>query len=359
MNERDEVRVELRILAACRLAIRASLGTRLGVMTPSEMVDWFVSDPRDALLKVEGHGPRKAKDKRWRIIWVSSLIDSVCQGLLSYSQNKADIAAFQSGKPTCHAMGCGHSDSGIHQLVEAVHAATQGGPPIKLQSSDASGFDFSITRRAMLTDGMRRVDLFQTDSGDVRAAMLHLMMCEEMANSAHVVAIHGSLWECLHFGSTASGIPNTTSQNTWVRAFVLFIAGAILVWTLGGDEIHFGEVCAATLLEWGIVIKPGSQKDGHSGDFEMLSHNYLRDSFGSSAIFLNIEKLVGTVLLNHANKKPLTPAQASGHLHVLRSSEAQLTEYLRVAEWLGYDPEEMVAGVMPDYTVGDEEQDSQ
>ena len=335
---------ELRKLAAIRLLLRSAAGASMAVMTPLEMVELFLADPKEIFLKGESHSGAKRRGKRWRMIWVSSVIDAVCQSLISLNQNKRDIYDYQAGAKTVHGSGVGHHDDGIKLLMQQI-SSFAGDVPIK--SSDASGWDLSVARLALLLDGERRSQcvpllnstIFEADQDDrdIYLAASLSFYTDAFANSAHALNFKGVVFVCDKYGITATGTPNTTSQNSFMRSFILFVAGALWVLSVGDDENHVGDVDEEVLAEWGVITKDGSEGEGFANDFAMLSHDYKKDACGRCyAEYTNVKKMISTNALKLARGEPISPQVVGGQLYVLRDSLVATETYKTAAKVCGW-----------------------
>lgn len=332
---------ELRKLVSIRMLLRSAAGASMATMTPMQMLVMFLADPKEIFLKAERHSGAKRRGKRWRMIWISSVLDTVCQGLTSYNQNKRDIYDYQVGAKTVHGAGVGHHHEGIKLLMKQIEsfAGTQ-----TVESSDASGWDLSVARLAILLDAERRAQCVknkESDSDDenheIRLAASLSFYTDAFANSAHSLSFKGMVFVCEKYGITATGTLNTTSQNSFMRSFILFVAGAEWALSVGDDENHTGEVDKAILAEWGVITKEGSEGEGTANDFAMLSHDYKKDACGRCyAEYTNVEKMISTNALKVARGEPIHPQVVGGQLYVLRDSPQALELYKKAAELCGW-----------------------
>jgi len=393
---------ELRVFVAIRKILRAAAGARMGVMDGDEMQRLFLSDPKEQFLKQESQGPPKSRENRWRIIWNSSLIDSICQQLMCFTANKNDIADFQtSGTTTLHGLGTGHDTQGVKHLISKVRA---GAGEHAIHGSDASGFDLSVPRLGIMLDAERRSlkvnpvsqRVLAKDCGGLRSvtmpepgqpraqdgpddmeealpeptqALVSKSLCatkeedepvpepplteedklaiyrasalwlytDAFANTAHTLNFFGEVWVCNQYGMTASGLPNTSSQNSFFRGFVLLRAGALWVITVGDDENHTGDVDEALMSEWGTITKKGSGTTGTADDFSMLSHRYVYEDGKCRAEYLNLDKMLATNLLMCSRGERIPEIAVAAQLRVLRSTPDQIAKYREIAAEFGGD----------------------
>jgi hypothetical protein len=329
-NQDPAISGKLRILVAIRLLLRAAAGARMATMTPAQMRVLFLSDPKEAFLKSEAQGGVKSKARRWRIIWNASLLDSICQSLLSMGACKQDIMDFQTpGTATLHGLGTGHHPDGIKHFVDKVRA---GAKECTINASDATGFDLGVPRLGIMLDAERKSLTVDTDAPmTIHLAAAMLLYSDAFANTAHSLNFFGEIWTCAVYGMTASGVPCTGSQNSFFRGFVLLAAGAIWAMTVGDDEAHTGDVDDDILAFWGIVTKKGSHTTGSADDFQMLSHRYIYEDGKARAEYLNIDKMLATNLLMVARGERIPPSAVAAQLMVLRDTPDAIASYKAAA----------------------------
>jgi len=355
-DSNEDIATELRMIVGCRMLLRAAAGARQGTMSAKQQRSLFLVDPKEAFIKPEDHGPEKVASGRFRIIWLASLVDTICQMLGSYNACKTDIDQYQQkGSKTIHGLGSGHHKEGVEHFIQRVQ---QGAGSLEVVSTDASGFDMSVPRLGILLDAERKLQTvsakptafthtFPEDAGqspisdeDVRAiheASAIMLYGDAFAHSAHSINFFGEVWDCTQFGMTGSGLFTTGSQNSFFRAFTLLDAGANWVIAVGDDESHTGDVDEKVLRHWGTVTKAGSTTRGDCNDFAMLSHQYLYDpaTGRSRARYLNIDKMLGTNLLSVSRGEEIPDIAVAAQLSVLKDNDEALAEYKRVATLFG------------------------
>jgi hypothetical protein len=150
-------------------------------MTPKQMVDAGLQDPRVPFIKGEPHGKNKQESKRWRLIWVCSVVDILAAGITHRRQDKADINSYQEGFSGYHCVGMGHHDDGIEALGNVLDRI--GSTTGKLTSSDVKGWDFGVRRQWLLYDGLRRIRL-----GPGTSLFDELIWCEQMSTSGALIS---------------------------------------------------------------------------------------------------------------------------------------------------------------------------
>lgn len=265
-------------LALSRLILIAIAGEQLSDLDPIELVKYGCGDVKEIFMKPEGHSPQKTEEGRFRLIWISSLIDLTVQALLHKADNSAHVDAYQAGTLTCAGLGMGHSSEGLKHLVRAFES--EGVARVNV-SSDASAFDLSIDGMFIHADGHRRAEnCSDPDVGRLVERYAHIL-------SSHVLNNQGDVWLCCKYGVTSSGQLSTTTQNTYARS-VMAAYGYCLGWTCTGDDLvgdeNFDE---KRLLDFGVRSR---DVERHVGEADFTSH--LINTSTSKAVFGNVEKLL-------------------------------------------------------------------
>jgi len=338
-------------LVQVRLALRIAEGDNIHYLRAEDMIRLGLRDPEEAFVKDEAHGESKVKSERWRLIWVSSMIDSLCQDILHRKQNKADISAYADGDLTKQAVGLGHDDAGIAHLGAAIDAMANGLP---LKGSDVIGWDFSVCRDAIYFDAERRVTCYPAyvrvgeDTPDSMALMYpldqHIKMsaallyAEAAVNSCHAIVVGDEIWVFENYGITASGVPSTSGQNSPIRSFTLAMAGAIDQMAAGDDELHTGDVDVAVLEAIGQRIKPGSESSsGPNGPVEFTSHIFEKVNGVWTATFENFPKMVAHMDLRRGFTGEPAEDMLSGMRFALRHTPDADAAFLAVCQAMGWD----------------------
>jgi len=326
--------------------LRLVYGAFIGCMTPIEMVLAGLKDPSILFSKKEAHSSKKASLKSWRQIWCCSLRDSVCTLLVHYMQNKADITAYALGGFHCQAIGLGHHDLGIERFGQTLDYLVSKSPDGRLYDRDATGWDLSVCRDAIVLDAERRSFCARESvRKPCRLVLLfRLLMLHAMISSAHVACIGKWLWECLKAGITDSGGPSTSAQNSPIRQIQAMLAGAFAACSLGDDLITAGDVIEALLRRWGVktkVLANGAGSNPANGPHDYTSHRWRRTKEGVwTAEFLNLEKLIA-----HADLRTVPTADGvrlladdarSGMLFCLRHSPDQALLFERFCRGMGW-----------------------
>ena len=337
-------------LVQVRLALRIAEGDNIHYLCAEDMVRLGLRDPEEAFVKDEAHGESKVKSARWRLIWVSSMIDSLCQDILHRKQNKADISAYTAGDLTAQAVGLGHDDNGIAHLGAAIDAMSKGLP---LKGSDVIGWDFSVCRDAIYFDAERRVSRFPdfvrigedtpttmplTYPLDQHIKMsAALLYAEAAVNSCHAIVVGDEIWVFENYGITASGIPSTSAQNSPIRSFTLAMAGAVDQMAAGDDELHTGDVDVAVLEAIGQRIKPGSETSSERHGPVEFTCQYFRKVDGVwAATFENFPKMVAHMDLRRGPDSEPAEDMLAGMRFALRhtpDAEAAFMAICRAMDW--------------------------
>lgn len=186
--------------------------------TPEQVVKYGLKDVILLTLKGEPHKPEKVKQGRFRMIWVSSLIDTFVQKLLHKALNARDIEQYQSGEKSHSAAGMGHHDEGVQHLCRAFDDMF--GDEEFLLTCDASMWDFTMFKKAHLNHAKRRVKACKDP------AVSKLIMVLAHVNYKHVCECKGDVWRCNKEGVNTSGQASTTGDNTFSRCSQALVCGA-------------------------------------------------------------------------------------------------------------------------------------
>jgi hypothetical protein len=256
----------------------AVAGEQIRELDAIELVKYGCSDVKEIFMKAEGHSPQKTVEGRFRLIWISSLVDLTVQAMLHKADNATHVDAYQAGHLTCAALGMGHSPDGLKHLVRAFE---QEGVASSNVSSDASAFDLSIDASFIQCDGERRGDnCADPEVGRLVRRYAHVLC-------SHVLNNQGDIWLVLKYGVTTSGQLSTTTQNTFARS-IMAAYGGCKGWTCAGDDLvgddNFDE---KRLLHFGVRSR---DVEKHEGEADFTSH--LINTGTSKAVFCNVEKLL-------------------------------------------------------------------
>jgi len=205
-------------LVQCRLVLMLIHADSVSGYTPEQAVKFGLKDVLLLSVKQEPHAPKKAKQGRYRMIWISSLIDCFVQKLLHKALNARDIDHYQSGEKFHSAAGMGHHDEGIKHLCSAFDAVF--GDDEFLLTCDASMWDFTMDKQAHLNHAKRRC--LSCDD----PAVSSLIMTLAHLNYKHVCENKGEIWRCNKEGVNTSGQSSTTADNTFTRHSQAKVCGA-------------------------------------------------------------------------------------------------------------------------------------
>jgi hypothetical protein len=330
-------RDDLLYLVSARLALRMASASALPTMTPWDMVKLGLRDPEELGPKMEGHDEGKVKDKRWRMIWVTSMIDAVAQAYTHKPQNNEDISAYGEEILKCQGVGMGHHDEGIAMTGKILEWVADGGD--RVSCSDASGWDLSVSRDGIVFDAERRISRF-TEYSDTAA---ELLMAEAFCNSAHVIVVGKTLVVPMNFGITASGIPSTAAQNSVIRSFTLTATGATRAHTIGDDEAHAGKVDVALLATTGVITKGAIADCPVDGPIELTSHDYEKKDGVWTARFRNLAKMLAHLDLKRVPGEPPSDNSIKGMRHCLRHSpdeDKMLCDFVTQMGWTVFPAED-------------------
>jgi len=84
-----------------RLVLRSLYYHDLPLLLPEQMHKLGLNDPKVLFLKGEAHSEKKARSGKYRVIWIPSLLDSLCQAFVHERQNKRDLQDYADGTLHC------------------------------------------------------------------------------------------------------------------------------------------------------------------------------------------------------------------------------------------------------------------
>ena len=315
--------VQLAQLGFGRLLARASMLDSLPSMTPEEMVYLGLRDPVELFVKEEPHNEKKKTTETWRLICNISLADCVAQAYLGDGLNKQQIRDYQTGFLVSHTCGMGHHDEGIQRLGEHIEKLFPNG---RVVSTDASGWDMSVSRDAIMADAMQRCLRASTCLDPQQAVGTAMaIIADKLIMSAHMFVSGLDVWSVEVYGITASGLPDTTTQNSFMRGLGAMLAGSRTVMTAGDDLLSSSPLDEEILGHQGTITKEGLEvsnwKLGETISF--TSHSYKRSDVGKwSAKFENVSKCLHRLLLTG---NP-TADQLGGVAFAMRNDDDQLKQ---------------------------------
>jgi hypothetical protein len=248
----------------------------------------------------------------------------------SYDLNKTEIEEYQLGDADFQTCGMGHHDEGVVRLGQAFDRTFSGFDQVT--SADASGWDLSVSRGHILFDAFYRVLRAKSDTNDVTRVHTMLLNADAFVNSAHVLMLGGNLVRAERYGQTASGLPNTTSQNNHMRGAAIRVAGARRAITAGDDVLIGGDVDPMVLLSHGTITKPVTVTPA-SGPLTFTSHDFTRVCGKWNAEFLGLEKCLTRLLIQTSAP---TQMQLGGVFFAVRHTPAALGVLQEVCKTLGW-----------------------
>lgn len=325
---------ELSLIVASRLIIRQAYLEKLPTWDAEQMWEHYCSDPKEGSVKDEAHNPSKVARGKWRLIWCSSLVDSMCQSLLHKRLNEASTAAYKDGENTYHCIGLGHDREGVKHLLRDVKRTFKRCNVI--YGSDKSGWDLSVSRDSLMLDTYRRIH-YSPEWTDA-------MLAEGFCNSAHLVAVSGLMLLVTRFGITASGVPSTTSQNSFVNGVLEVACGSHSVKANGDDILTSSYPDAEKIKKYGPIIKEGSITVNTPDKFEYTSHGFEE---GKEVVFLNGDKAFAKLL-----HKPFDEQVLQSLAVVMRGNHEDLAILKDIALFIyGTQPHVVEKWSRQDYTV--------
>jgi len=326
---------ELMQITVARLLARASMVHRISSMTPEELIHYGLKDPIESFIKEEPHSSDKLKKQTWRLISNVSLIDCMCEAYNDDEMNKEQIREYQSGATVSHTSGMGHHDHGIARLGSHIEKLFPSGRVI---STDATGWDFSVSRDALVADATQRIlRTYKIDDSKQSVGTAISIMCDKMAMSAHAFVTGRNLFASVIYGMTASGAPDTTTQNSFMRGLGANLAGARNTMTAGDDLLTGAPLDNDELARHGTVTKEGMAiADWKKGEpIPFTSHTLVRDANGKwSSTFCNVSKALHRLLLPGI---AVTQDQLSGVAFAMRNTKEQIDTLEKVCEAKGWN----------------------
>lgn len=291
-------------LILSRIVLLAIAGPDITELSATELVQYGLKDVLNVEMKNEGHSPAKMREERYRLIWVSSVVDCAVQALLHKADNQYYINAYQEDRVTFAAFALGHNDEGIARAVRCMLDQNL----YENITSDAEAFDFSMDGVFIRGDGQRRAKRI---AGDYTASMVQSyshILCSHVLNNG------GDVWQVEKDGITTSGHISTTAQNTYGRKVMATYAGAKTSFNLSDDLVADKHFNAKKLEELGVTSR---EVEPHVGEANFTSH--LLDFETLKALFLNVEKCLWT-LVHKANDVANNKQRFGGILYVFRNT---------------------------------------
>nr|QNN89176.1 putative RNA dependent RNA polymerase [Tulasnella barnavirus 1] len=216
-------------------------GEDVFTMSPQELIQKGICHPVRAFVKEEPHSAKKITSGKLRIIAAVSLIEQLKTRLLCSTQNKMEIACWQScpSKP-----GLGLHDEGLFVIQQNMKEILEHG---ELASTDIGSWDWSVKMWELNADAERRRRL----AGATKAGVFNFLLRVHAYCVGHSVFMTpcGSLWAQTIAGGQLSGDYNTSSSNSSMRVCAalmarqfagqpLLVGGKIPVCAMGDDAFE-------------------------------------------------------------------------------------------------------------------------
>lgn len=324
---------QLKYMVTARLALRVAAGDKIHHYTPEEMIAHGLKDPEVLQIKEEPHKKKKAVNKRWRLIWLSSVVDVVVQMVSHFTQNKADIASYQDGHLKSQTMGMGHSDEGIECLGEVIEHMTESGK-LRLKYEDVSGWDIGVLRDMWYFDAEARCICLKP--GEHRALEETLLWAEAAISSVHVVVIGNYVWTIHTYGIMGSGVYSTSATNCRGRTAELQACGAKYSTALGDDALYTGEVDKEMFATLGHVMDKDEVGEADpKGPVSFTSHSYEKKDGVWTAQFEQIDKMLVKLVLTAGPAGP-KPDQVAGCKFAIRHTPSAQLKFNGIVEEQGW-----------------------
>ena len=255
--------------------------------TPYEKVKEGLCDPIKIFVKREPHKLKKISERKFRLIWSISVVDSLVERMLYARQNKAEIRNWSEipSKP-----GIGFEDSQAALLYDAIQSVRES---IPLVDSDVSAWDMSVPYWLLLMDLERRRLL----NGEKIGSLWHRVARARMECLAHslVVTTSGRVFSQSVKGIQKSGTYITGSGNSAMRVMLATSLGSDYIVAMGDDAVeHAFEGLHAKYKEVGLPLKETHVVDD---SFEFCSHKFEKRDGRVIARPLNLAKSVTNLLL--------------------------------------------------------------
>jgi hypothetical protein len=245
----------------------------------------------------------------------------------------------------------GHHDDGCADIIDAMlNLLGDTGRRHNGVSTDASGWDISVTRALWMADAFRRADAARF--GHYPFGWCYALMNLGLVSSAHVIVIGREMYELAWFGVMPSGIPSTSPSNSFQRCFVHSEAtwtteGSVGLSLSMGDDNHGKDPTQKAHKEiWaalGVIIEESGELLELTDEVAFTSHRYNLST--GVTTFDNGAKIL--LRLAYAGHEELTKEQATGirfavrHTPILRE---RVDDFVRTAnpQWLSvniHDPD--------------------
>lgn len=291
--------------------------------------------PEELFGKNEIHLNKKVDSDRLRVIWNAGIAGELVMRFLHNPQNKLEIQLYQLDETHCDAfpyfgscVGMGHHDEGNEAMKRAMKRMLSGDderepPPLWERkhngvSTDPTGWDISVTRALWMTDAYRRADAAR--SGHFPFGWCYALMNLGLVASAHVIVVGKEMFELRWFGVMPSGIPSTSSSNSFMRCEIHSEAVWASTHHIGvslsmGDDSHAKDETLPeykdTWRDLGVIIDDPGETLALDEPISFTSHSYDLNADGPGSVtFENGPKIL--LRLAYAGHQDLTRDQATG-----------------------------------------------
>jgi hypothetical protein len=242
-----------------------------------DLVKANLVDPVRLFIKNELHSLEKIETGRLRLISSVSFIDEIIDKILFSEQDKTEIANWWQipSKP-----GIGFTDGYLKLLddyvIPEIKKRKGKNPKKSLSGSDASGWDWCYQLWMYWAEYKRRTIQAGADTG--KKELLRKLFYNRIVCIAHSVFVSsgGRMFAQLIGGIMLSGVPITSSANSFARCLSATMIGADWVMAAGDDAVETTvDEAVAKYLELGVRIKY-YHEIGEDESYEFCSHLYTR-----------------------------------------------------------------------------------
>jgi hypothetical protein len=293
--------------------------------TPRGLFEAGLVVPEELFAKDEIHLNKKVDTDRLRVIWNTGVSAELVMRFFHDAQNKLEIELYQNGFTHSEAFpnfgscsGMGHHDDGIAELCNAMDNLLKDEHGNRVHngvSTDASGWDISVTRALWMTDAHRRAH--GACSGHFPYGWCYAILNLGVVSSAHVIVIGKEMFEVRWYGMMPSGCASTTASNSHMRGVVQSEphwreTGRIGKSLSMGDDNHARDKTSPAMKEvWRqLGVKIDEEGDTIPADQPIPFTSHLYDPNTKTATFNNGPKIL-LRLAYHGHQK-LTREQATG-----------------------------------------------
>lgn len=183
--------------------------------------------------KNEPHKKSKLREGKIRLIDGTSFTDQVFDRLIYGLQNKVEICLWHD-IPSKPGFGVATEDQ-RELLKESTERVMSRMGISKLAKSDMSGFDWNVDGFMFMIDALRRTILC-VDSEPLLARIYakRAIVC----SMRPMCLSNGEMYYFNKLGKMPSGWYNTSSTNSYIRAFLAYYVGCKFVMTMGDDAVE-------------------------------------------------------------------------------------------------------------------------